>query len=248
MKIKTMSEPTEPISVKNIAERRSSIEIISRDSEPIGEGVFGKVYRVQARIGNRVCHFVMKEFLDNVFGTKKENAKNAFENYRQARKAGLKVFPTYRITETGDKILMTLGTDADWVCLGSLISISKSHEYRQSAERIDNFQNLIDKVFEQAITAAKLQILLPGDSYFFFLDIQTKTQADFVIGDLDRVLGKPIVNAQRHNISVALAILRDFFKIILKPNAKNPHEVNQYINAVDITYYRIMAEAGFNNA
>ncbi|MBI3631866.1 MAG: hypothetical protein HY225_00240 [Candidatus Vogelbacteria bacterium] len=147
----------------------------------ISEGSRGVAFQTEVIIGSKNRIFVLKKFFY------KEDAKMALENYQRAKKAGLKVFTTYRIDETSKKILMTTGhTDTD-VCLGS-INHGNSLEYFNfpTIKTISNFDQFIEKYFTQAKIAANAGIEIWQDTPFFFVKKNTENSPlDFVLGDMD---------------------------------------------------------------
>ena len=141
------------------------------DSERrIGGGVFGDTYEAQVTVGNHKRTFVIKRFRIVAGLTPEENATEAMRNYDAAKKAGLKVFPTYRLGEDKKSILMTSGNTQDSVCIGTGGDSPKIEDILGTRiEQIadDDLHLLVDGVFSQAIQAGEHNIVLPADAYFF---------------------------------------------------------------------------------
>lgn len=183
--------------------------------EFVGVGHYGMTYRIDVAMGKHRRQSIIKIFKpteDNgVVSTPKQNAQRAMENYQAAKTAGLKVLPTYRLSEDGTFILMTntnVGNRRSYRfddVLGANVkkSISKSG---------NNHIGLINGLFSQAAIAATSNIALNRDAFFFIVDGKSG-DIDFVIGDLDRVMyiGDHMQQVYiHHNNLVVKRALHDF--------------------------------------
>ncbi|PIR04200.1 MAG: hypothetical protein COV59_03385 [Candidatus Magasanikbacteria bacterium CG11_big_fil_rev_8_21_14_0_20_39_34] len=141
-------------------------------------GAYGIVYSVDVQLegSEKTYPFALKEFHDY----KKDETKNALENHRRAKHAGLKVWNTYRISEDGSSILMSTGDVKGWEILGQKTILSK--EKRETTLPFENFQNFLSEYYSQAQKAAEHNIAIAGDVPFLKI---REHELDFVLGDMD---------------------------------------------------------------
>ena len=184
--------PIETISIAPRIEGRPPTQLTITGKRRIGSGIFGTAFQTEVMVGCHARKLVIKRFktIDRrgIVTTAKENAAKAMANYAAAKKAGLKVFPTYRLSEDGESIVMTNGN------IGSTICISNEHSSHLPNIGEPKIQlrgdaactSLIDSVFDQALLAANHDISIHSDAFFFLYD-KTTGGIDFVIGDLDNV-------------------------------------------------------------
>lgn len=157
----------------------------------IGEGTTGTTYETDVLVGGRKRKFIIKRFKGSTVIAKK-NTVRAIENYQMAKKAGLKVFPTYRLGEDGTSILMTNANVDSTICVDTLSYSSLPSRGGTKIEIDDDkFEKLANGVFQQAGLAAKHGIYVPVDTFFFLINTETK-DVDFVLGDLDTINNNPI--------------------------------------------------------
>ncbi|MDP2630968.1 MAG: hypothetical protein Q8P56_06215, partial [Candidatus Uhrbacteria bacterium] len=150
----------------------------------IGGGNFGDTYVADVEIGKRTRKFVIKKFKEFNNLSPQDHALRAMENYNAAKEAKLKVFPTYRLSEDKESILMTSADLEKNYCVDRREEIK---EGELGIERIRQFEDLVTAVLSEAIKAGKASVAVYMSAYFFLVDRKTKTRVDFVIGDLDDV-------------------------------------------------------------
>lgn len=213
-------------------EGRNSTQVIIKNERKIGNGWFSDVYQADVAIGNHTRKFVIKKFKDALIDgkalTAKENAANAIVNYQSAKKAGLKVFTTYRLSEDGTSILMTNGSPDSTVCLTNNEDANLWGMGLPKIKKIEEavFKGLVDKVFRQAIIAAEHDLSIWFDAFFFLYDRNTNS-IDFVVGDLDLVNRRQTLTPRLHdNLADADRALGDF----VQDNVQNP---NSYYKIID---------------
>ncbi len=159
----------------------------------LGSGGYANVYRTPVPTKHKMAPpgqawFAIKRY------NEPEEAKSALLAYTQLRRAGCKVFRTFRISENGLDILMTLGTHADQV----MVSINNNPtciEYLGVRKMTDikNFNSLIQELEDNARLAAEAGLVIPSDTYFFYTDRQNPKQSiprevGFVTGDLEALI------------------------------------------------------------
>ena len=114
-----------------------------------------------------------------------KNADKAFKNYSLAKKAGLKIFPTFRVSENKKNILMTTGFSNGQICVGSNNDITVTELGRPLICEIQNVDKFLSDFFNEHLKAAKHGIRFWIDVFFFILSRNEPTKIDFVVGDLD---------------------------------------------------------------
>jgi hypothetical protein len=115
-------------------------------------------------------------------------ARDALRNYQLAKRAGLKVFSTYRLSEDRTSILMTNGNLGGHFCFGSNIHSPRALKVMgRKIPAIDNLDELISGLVAEAQKAAEHQLQLHHDTYFFLVNRENPRRADFVDGDMDNV-------------------------------------------------------------
>lgn len=167
------------------------------------DGAFGKVFYTlvdtgQHKIsGDRILkRFIVKKYShshsdaisDEDYEDRiKEDTKHAFQNYTFAKKAGLKVFPTFRMGEDEKSILMTTGFSDDKICVGTN-SLLKTEDFEKPLiKNIANVDNFLDSFFKEGSKAAQRGIGFYFDNFFFMLSKEEPTKIDFVLGDFDNL-------------------------------------------------------------
>lgn len=181
-----------------------------------GGGVVGQIFLTDTLVLGRPRRFIVKKFLGNPDRAKRETER-AFDNYRKAKNAGLRVFPTYRISEDHTSILMTNG-NAD-----STLVLSNNKNLRELGlppirdEALT--PALTDSIIEHAKLASEHKILIPVDAYFFLYNHGQQT-TDFILGDLDK-LGQDVSagHALWHNLKTARSAVMSF----MASNAESPY-------------------------
>ncbi|MBP9762838.1 hypothetical protein KBD34_04445, partial [Patescibacteria group bacterium] len=166
--------------------RESQVEIL--EERRIGGGGVGEVFEVKALIKGHERTFVLKRFFDREECSGQDMARRAFEHYAQAKQAGLKVFPTYRLNEKNSSILMTAGHNEEWHCISANNRGSDSlvNFGAEKLEEIPDFEQFAHAIFAESKKAADAGIFLPADSFFFMVNKHDQ-KMDFYVGDVDEV-------------------------------------------------------------
>lgn len=166
--------------------RETKTEVIISNKQLIhgslskSSGAFGTVYSVDVAFPAHVdkkYKFVLKEM--HIPGNSTENA---LRNHRAAKKVGLKVWKTYRISEDKHDILMSTGHLEGWEVLHSNI-LDEEPEYKPIPEFI-NFELFLSEYYAQALKAAQNSISINGDVPFIMV---REDKIDFVLGDVDQL-------------------------------------------------------------
>jgi hypothetical protein len=192
---------------ENPEHRISDLKI--EEGKNIGSGSFSNIYEVQVTVGDKVKPMILKRFKDNDLGTPSENAQRAFGNYALAKRVGLKVFPTYRLSEDKQSILMTdAGKDADFCSAAN----NTLHDVRR-IEKIENIKGIIQDLLGQARIASDNGITLLYDVPLFTIDKETRSKLDFYLGDFDLISrDSEKARALRHNLDHLCAALTVFIQ------------------------------------
>jgi hypothetical protein len=182
----------ERISIKPKREGRPPTQLSITKKHRIGSGTFGTAFQTEVTTGSHARNLVIKKFKNTeVRGfvtTARENAAKAIANYKIAQRAGLKVFPTYRLSEDLESVVMTSGNTDSIICIGTEPASSLPGIGKPKIPSIESVAcaELMDGVFNQATLAANHDISIRPDAFFFLYDKSTGG-IDFVIGDLDNV-------------------------------------------------------------
>jgi hypothetical protein len=164
------------------------VEYSEENKKELGRGAFGAAFLVNIEAGKHKFPFVIKEYNNAV------SAKDELKRYVDAKEAGFKVFPTFRIGEDGLKAIMTTGHTPEWVCIGSnneniggsleSLGLSKIKSIEEKS-----FDDLLGKYFQQASIASEKKFSLPYDAPFFLTERNAteNVKMDFVLGDLGQV-------------------------------------------------------------
>jgi len=143
------------------------------------------VYEVEAQIGKKKRRFIRKNFDSAVV------CRSAIRMHDEAKQAGLKVFPTYRISSDNKSILMTSGYDENHACVSNNLNSPPLESFGlKPLEEVPNFENFVRSLFDEAEKGIEKGIFIPTDSVFFVIDKDAK-EVDFYIGDLDNVYRPP---------------------------------------------------------
>jgi hypothetical protein len=199
------------------------------DKRKLVEGGLSTVSLVTAETeGGATGSFVLKEYDGPRAGSRgQEYAEIAFSNYSAAKKRGLRVFPTFRLAEDKKSILMTTGHTSEWLCVSRNYAHDTSVETfgEQLLERIDGMQDLAEKIFQEAVLAARVDIRIYADAYFFLVNMKNKGQIDFVLGDFDHIepLEEEATKQLIHNLQETKKALVDFILHNLTPDERAPN-------------------------
>ncbi len=175
--------------------RSSELSIVNE--RKIGSGADADAYEATIDVEGKQAMMVIKKFRpDPNFGPEKaakrirELVERSLTNYEVLKKNGFKVFTTYRKNEDSTNILMTNGTNNEFICLGGLTPGNTSEHQGEVVEDITNFKEVVDIVFSEAERAAHAGITIPFDTYFFSIDRTTHSKLEYVLGDLEGVRSK----------------------------------------------------------
>lgn len=168
------------------------------EGKKLGSGNYGDVSEVEIEKGKHKIKLATKDYskdLDNA----EMRAERAYKNYLLVKSAGLKVFPTMRISEDKKKLLMTLGTNAN------NFIVSKGSEIKwEKIKKLDNLDSLITNLKDNIKKASLSDILLESDLYFLLINKSKPNKVDFVIGDYDLIRSIKD-NKHRYGIGYALS-------------------------------------------
>ena len=177
------------ISFRKNTRKETGVRVVSET--PITKGSFGKIFDTVIEKGGHKRRFIVKKYynytpdLPEYNSTIKENAERALHNYTLAKNAGLKVFPTFRISEDGESILMTTGFSDNQICVGSNGGLNIDKLKQPLIEEIVNLDKFLVNFFIEGLKAAKNGISLHSDSFFFIFNKSKPIKIDFILGDLD---------------------------------------------------------------
>lgn len=187
----------------------------------LGEGWTGTVYKVDVKKDEHCRQFALKDFTKIGSRAAKYAAEQEYQSYLSAKKSGLRVFPTVRLNKNHEELLMTLGTTDNFLLVNG-----RSSEKWSRVNKIDNIQDLIFKIRENAEKAAISSLEIIWDSYFFIIDKANPTNADFVIGDFGNVRKSNGSEEDIYykNIHEANRALKDFINNYLQNDNKPEYE------------------------
>ena len=211
------------------------VDIVNQELLTAGR-FFADVSESNVEIGGRKRKFIIKRYHQPGM------AQAAFEKYSIAKKAGLKVFPTFRIGEDGRSILMTTGFLNDQICIDSNSRISLKDLGYPLIEDIGNLQQFLLNFFDEGLKAGKQGVLTLFDIFFFILNKENPPKADFVIGDLDNLAQMKISkNLILANIESIREVLFRFCERNIHPKFKK-----RFLGMVDSYYQQALKKASTN--
>lgn len=143
----------------------------------LGEGNVGIVHKVILKKGKHERSFALKTF--KAFDPEDITADIAYERYRVAKEAGLKVLPTVRLNEETDQLLTTLIDPEKYTVVPK--------DFKGQAEEIENLDELIADIKKNVDIANEKSVFLPADSYLFFVKNGGPSQIEFYFGDFDLI-------------------------------------------------------------
>lgn len=169
------------VTFKKNTGRETTVKIISE--VPINSGAHGNIFNTIVEINGHRKRFIVK-----MYGSKfSPKITNAVKNYSLAKRAGLKVFPTFRISKDGQSILMTTGFSENKICVGSNNIVTVNNLERPLIKKFENVDEFLSKIFQEGLKAAQRGIGIFKDVLFFILSKNDPTKIDFVLGDLDNL-------------------------------------------------------------
>jgi len=212
------------ISFKKHDGKETAVRVIS-ETLISDTGYFGDVFDTIIEIGGHQKRVIIKKYIGDE-EEKRRCAKQALENYSSAKKAGLKVFPTFRISEDGKSILMTSGFLNDQICLGD------NNLKNPAIEKIKDVDKFISSFFAEALKAAQKGIPLGADVPFIIVSKDKPTKIDFVLGDLDSLrVAEDLYDVWSYNIGNVKDELDGFCNHNINPNFRK-----KFLEKVDYYY------------
>jgi hypothetical protein len=220
--------------LKALPNGKESASLVSIKSEVyLSQGAMGSVSVVEAEVKGKKKSFVLKKFKDKAGLSAKELAKNAYDNYNNARKSGLRVFPTYRLSAQQTGILMTNGNLEGFACIGTNQESPKIDSKEFGLEKlnyIENFSDLIEILYEQAENSALAKIRFHDDCFMFLVNKGKTSLVDVVIGDMDNVTKtqENTLELKRRNFFAGLIAFKNFIQANM-----NKQEAPRYEQLID---------------
>jgi hypothetical protein len=179
---------------------RKRHEVSVERKRRIGGGHFGDVYladvHFQQASQERRRQMIVKEYRPNPAkpGMEHKLAERAIRNHQLAKEAGLKVFPTFRLSAEGNSILMTLADTERWICVGTNEGSDSLREMAGgefAAKPDDEMERFINQVLDQAQLAKQSALSLDSDMIFMLVDRAERKKMDYVLGDMDMITQWP---------------------------------------------------------
>ena len=207
----------------------------------LGRGGFGGVSEAFVEVNDDNVGFAIKQY------DSKDEAERAMKNYLEAKKAGLRVFPTCRISEDGLSLIMTTGHKPDWTCVGSNNSNAGGSLESLGLSKMESIKNLddfLEAYFGQAEIADRAGVVIFIDVPFFFVGRGgVDSRLDFVLGDCDNLLkvtNTQFFNLYTTNVNSLSVALEEF----LNRNVNNPQN---YLNRMK-QFVLLLISEGEDNA
>lgn len=145
------------------------------------------MYEVEVMVGRKKRLFVVKRFDKN--GENAERyAREALANWKTAKEAGLKVFPTYRIGDDNRSVLMTEGGGGEkrMFIASNNSNLLEAHGASSLLAGITDARKLFLDLFMEAVKAAEHNIAVHNDAVFFLVpENEPCPRVDFILGDTD---------------------------------------------------------------
>lgn len=213
------------------ADKNPPFEGVVEKKQNLGQGFFGKVYRVNIEKNNpvgrrsRKAEFALKEYHpDDEYPEMTINdTTHAFANYKILKKAGIKTFRTYRISEDKKSILMTLKETDGWYIFDP--SESQIVEYLDITKRSEilNFDNFIEDIINNIKLLNLNNITIDKDCPFFLVkEKNEKLEVDFIIADVDLI-------EQHQNIEKNKQVFIDALERFIRKIISNEETAKLYI-------------------
>ncbi len=176
----------EDITFKKSTGKESAVKVITETL--IDGGIYGNIFDAVIEIGGHKKRMIIKRYLDESDHAAKQEAQTAFNNYMAAKKAGLKIFPTFRIGDDQRSILMTTGFKDGNLCIGNNSRKDIRHFGAEPLKRIEQTDKFFKDFFSEGLKAAREKLIIAADAPFLIISKAQPTKLDYVIGDLDDVL------------------------------------------------------------
>lgn len=199
---------------KDVNENRSFSADSVIEKRPLGEGKYGEVYQVTVTKDGIAMDFAIKDYSKNEYDARKLT-EQAYDHYLKAKEAGLKVFPTVRISSDKPQLLLTLGTTADQ----TLIS-KDSHVTWDKVNTLSNMKELVSGIGMNVLKGSRAGMKMRRDIYFFLVNNVEPTKADFLIGDYERPIdsGKTPDALFKRNMQSAKGAIDIFIEKYVSPD------------------------------
>lgn len=190
------------ISFKKHTGKETVVRVVSETL--INKGNYGKIFDTVIEIGGKRKRFIVKKYFDpetseidppsdNLDGS--INAQSALKKYSFAKKAGLKVFPTFRIGEDKKSILMTTELSEDQICVSSNNKRNQQDQDKENQDEekkfmIDRIEDedlnkFLENIFAEGLKAGEKGLQIYRDLPFFIVSKSNPTKIDFILGDFD---------------------------------------------------------------
>ncbi len=215
---------------------------ITELSEKLGFGHFSEwVAEVKAVVVNDEGEispehvFVLKKFdwpydypIDSV-----PPAIQAKQNYDAMKKAGLKTWDTYRISQDDEMIIMTSGNIENKTIISTANDNATelgSNLIKNGIHEIPNFKAFLGEITAEVTKATQAGIYIPTDTYGFIVEnevVETNiSHIDFVFADLDNIRTDKIADLESENLRQLKFTIQAF--------------INLYVSAESIHLYQDM--------
>ncbi len=183
--------------------RESNIHII-KENELVGRGAFSSwVKSVQARVvseeGKESSEhtYVIKKYQLNVDGREilhpKYDIKKALLNFQNIKKAGVKTWNTYRVSEDNTMIIMTDANVEGKILVTKNVNLSEEAKKleKNKLNHIRNFDSFLESIYEDLVKLSKNKINIEEDTVGIIFDSEGSengiSNIDFIFADLDLV-------------------------------------------------------------
>jgi hypothetical protein len=231
--------------------------------EQAGGGHYGDVFRNELPYINDegkieyASFCVIKKFKDNKFGSAEENAKRAVINFNIIKNTGLKLETRSSIHENVGLSMYNLSPDRISVVMNDLeikgwriinkqyigMSEAKNRMIKDDLE-VDRrvWENLVDKVFLEAIKAKKGGVELRPHCFKYLLYLDgDMSEVDFILADFDElkqdeVDGCNMDELKNKNLSAAHTSLTDF----IYDDLANTDDFEKYEEILDSKFAEFM--------
>lgn len=204
-------------------DRTTKVKIINH-GENLGSGRFSKSVEVVSAVivdengkESSPQSFVLKNFTfpHNWDWSKGKPGENALNNFNALKEHGLKTWTTYRLNDSKDAILMTNGNIDGKTLLTANQNTNQVARYleRNPIKKIDNFEQFITDLFNEAKKAEKEKVYLHTDAYGFIVDNSSVNNGgsslDFLIADMDNIeIGETSSRQYEINLQQAFEALK----------------------------------------
>lgn len=235
----SLEENREPALFRNQFGKENPVRLSKRReqlTESVGFGAFGTVHEVDAKFPGedepRKC--VLKIFRSEA------DAARALENYAAAKRANLKAWKYYLLSEDGESILMPSANQEGWRLVDAENTLpSEDREAIFNAFEDMDLNTFLDEYYSEAEKASLSNIVIGGDAPFF---IVKDKKIGFLIGDLDQVSVSPESSPQT-TLKESLQNMHSRLVVLLEELFGNPDSwINDEGNAGEAEKYIKISE------